>query len=147
MGREVRMVPKDWEHPKDERGNFVPLFPGARALRELREEWDENERQWLKGLVTDFKGGWKPLEDCPAHIKHYSQWAGLRPDPADYMPDWPESERTHFQMYENTTEGTPISPVMASAEELAQWLADNKASAFGDTTAPYESWLAVIRRG
>lgn len=63
------------------------------------------------------------------------------------MPDWPESERTHLQMYEDTTEGTPISPVMKTAEELARWLADNNASSFGDHTATYDQWLTMIKRG
>ena len=28
MGREVRRVPADWQHPKDARGRFIPLFDG-----------------------------------------------------------------------------------------------------------------------
>jgi hypothetical protein len=59
------------------------------------------------------------------------------------MPDWPAEQCTHFQMYETTTEGTPISPVCASAEELARWLTDNGASAFGPMRATYEQWLAL----
>ena len=43
----------------------------------------------------------------------------------------PIEERTHYQMYETCTEGTPISPVMETPENLARWLADNGASAFG----------------
>ncbi len=31
------------------------------------------------------------------------------PDHRDYMPSWKPSECTHYQMYETTTEGTPIS--------------------------------------
>ena len=63
------------------------------------------------------------------------------------MPDWPEAERTHYQMYESVTEGTPISPVMKSPETLARWLADNKASAGPYATATYDQWLAMIEAG
>lgn len=28
MGREVRRVPAEWQHPKDERGRYIPLFDG-----------------------------------------------------------------------------------------------------------------------
>ena len=77
----------------------------------------------------------------------FEEWDGDRPQKEDYMPDWPESEKTHMQMYECTSEGTPISPVMATAEELARWLADNEASAFADQTATYEQWLRTIQRG
>lgn len=62
--------------------------------------------------------------------------------------NWPEAERTHYMMYEDTTdEGTPISPAMESPEALAQWLTDNKASAFGHSTATYEQWLPICRGG
>lgn len=77
----------------------------------------------------------------------YTDWAGPRPSPDDYMPDWPEDQRTHLMMYEDTTEGTPISPAFATPEELARWLADTGASAFGNMTATYEQWLATCREG
>lgn len=119
MGREVRMVPKDWEHPKDRKGEYIPMdehFPyNAEEIKEgLRDKWLVNE---------------------PPNY-------GIK-----VMPQWPESERTHYQMYETTTEGTPISPVMETPEALARWLADHKASAFGSETASYEAWLATIKRG
>lgn len=44
------------------------------------------------------------------------------------MPRWSAKKRTHLQMYETCSEGTPISPVMATAEELAHWLADKLAA-------------------
>lgn len=50
-------------------------------------------------------------------------------------------------MYENTSEGTPISPVFETPEALARWLADNNASAFGGMGATYEQWLATCREG
>lgn len=65
---------------------------------------------------------------------------------SDVMPDF-GSSATHFQMYEDTSEGTPISPAFATKKELAKWLADNKASAFADITATYEQWLVTIEIG
>jgi hypothetical protein len=52
-----------------------------------------------------------------------------------------------YQMWEDCTEGSPISPTFDTPEELARWLADNKASAFGDLTATYEQWLQMIHDG
>lgn len=69
-------------------------------------------------------------------------------DPDDFMlVNIPRDECTHWQMYETCSEGTPISPVFSSPEELARWLADTGASAFAGMTATYEQWLATIRRG
>ncbi len=52
-----------------------------------------------------------------------------------------------WQMWETTSEGSPISPVCESPEALAQWLADNRASTFGNMTATYEQWLKMIQVG
>ena len=77
----------------------------------------------------------------------FEQWHGTKPLIEDYMPQWSENEKTHIQMYEDTSVGTPISPVFDNAEEMARWLTDNKASAFGDMTATYEQWLSTINIG
>jgi len=74
-------------------------------------------------------------------------WYGQAPDQNDYMPDWPADECTHLMMYEDTTEGTPISPAFPTPEELAKWLADTGASAFGSDTATYEQWLSTCKAG
>jgi hypothetical protein len=49
-----------------------------------------------------------------------------------------------YQLWSTTTEGHPMSPVFATPEELARWLADTGASAFAGMTLPYEKWLAFI---
>lgn len=49
-----------------------------------------------------------------------------------------------WQMWETTSEGSPISPVFDSPEKLARWLSDNNASAFGRQGASYEHWLKMI---
>ena len=148
MGREVRRVSPNWEHPKDERGAYVPLFDGASdAAQTAIARWQEGKEQWEAGYRESFDTPkvWQPL--VPAEGKYtWEAWAGECPDPADYMPDFGD-KATHFQMYETCTEGTPISPVVATPEVLARWLADNGASAFGGMTASYEQWLAMIGRG
>src|SRR5678815_4927243 len=139
MGREIRRVPADWQHPKDARGRYVPLLDG---LTKATTEWDEGNAKWAEGLRSDFKGGWQPIEDDEAGS--YADWTGKRPRPEDYMPDWPAEQRTHLMMYEDTSEGTPISPAFETPEELARWLTDSNASAFGGMHATYEQWLATV---
>ena len=123
MGREVRMVHKDWSHPKTEKGNYKPLHRGYKS--DAAEFLEMANKDGLQEAV-DYMG-------CP--------------DKEDYMPDWDEAEKTHLIMYEDTTEGTPISPAFETPEELAKWLADNGASSFGSSTATYEQWLPVCKRG
>lgn len=145
MGREVRRVPADWQHPKVERPNFLkgimetryqPMYdrPFGPAMREWIAEWEA----WERGERPDYAKD----ETMP-----FWEYSGSPPDPAYYRPDWPEESRTHLMMYEDTSEGTPISPAFKTPEELARWLTDNGASAFGGSTGSYEGWLRVARGG
>lgn len=152
MGREVRMVPADWQHPRamhDHSGEvrFVPLY-GRNKYAERASEWDEAWQKWQEGLCEQYGEGdkWGPI-DAEHREMRYTDYAGRRPSPDDYMPDWPAEQRTHLMMYEDTSEGTPISPAFATPEELARWLADTGASSFGSSTATYEQWLAMCHRG
>lgn len=49
-----------------------------------------------------------------------------------------------WQMWETTSEGSPMSPVFGTPEELADWLAESGASLFGGTTATREQWLKIV---
>ena len=142
MGREVRRVPATWQHPKNENGHHIPLFGRSYSVAVAR--WDEEAAQWENGFRRDYQSdGWTAKD--PHHTYPFEDWDGPRPTPESYMPDWSDSERTHWQMYETCSEGTPISPVMDTPEKLARWLADSGASAFGGMTASYEGWLATIQ--
>ena len=115
----------------------------GREVRMVPADWKHPTR---KG------GGYRPLHG-DSYAKLAAEWeaGGLegetRPRPEEYMPEWPASERTHYQMYETCTEGTPLSPPMATPEALAHYLAQTGASAFGRMTATYDQWLAMIRDG
>ncbi len=139
MSRAVRRVPKNWQHPKDERGRYRPMFD--RDFASAAAEWDEGEALWRRGQHPD-QTKYDDAKDLA-----FEDWEGTRPDSRDYMPSWSDAERTHLQMYEETSEGTPISPVMETPEQLARWLVDNKASAFAGETASYEAWLRIANCG
>lgn len=49
-----------------------------------------------------------------------------------------------WQMWETTSEGSPMSPVFKTPEELARWLADTKASIFGSNALDYAGWMRQI---
>jgi hypothetical protein len=77
-----------------------------------------------------------------------------------YVPDHPltdeeaeaETWRQHppagpgYQLWENTSEGSPKSPVFNSSEELAEWCAGN-ATTWGYCQASEEEWLQMIESG
>lgn len=139
MGREVRKVPAAWEHPKDERGRSKPLYDDSFA--HAAREWMDKAMAWDSGDVTDSDRKYR--DEYP----FYWQWSGGPPKEEYYRPEWTDAERTHFQMYETVSEGTPISPPMESPEALAHWLADSGANAGAGETASYEAWLRVCNGG
>jgi hypothetical protein len=110
-------------------------------FEDLEREWWHNHSLWRYG-----KHPYQQKYDSAKQCGSYRDWYGGPPQRDDYMPWWTEEEKTHYQMYETCSEGTPISPVMATPEELARWLADHHASAFADQTATYEQWLVTIKR-
>lgn len=146
MGREIRLVPKGWSHPRDIKGHEIPLHDFS--YDEILEEWLKGLEKWNEGLKDDWKGEWKPLDDDEKNMT-WADWSGERPIKEDYMPQWEKSELTHIMMYENTSEGTPISPAFPKdqPEKLARWLVDNNARAFAGQGANYEGWLATIKNG
>lgn len=127
MGREVRKVPPDWEHPKEKDGRYRPLLSGESYRADAAA---------FAALVTSV-GREEAIEEY-----------GFEPDARDYMlADVPEEQCTHYMMYEDTSEGTPISPAFATKEELCRWLVDNKVSIFGSDPADYETWMRVANGG
>ncbi len=140
MGREVRKVPKDWKHPEGE-----SLLEGP--WEKEAEKWDEEKVQWDKGFRLSYiaEKTWVP-KDADENMP-FEEWSGERPVKKDYMPTWKETEKTHLQMYETCSEGSPISPVMKTPEELAHWLVMNEASSFASQTATYDAWLRIAKGG
>ncbi len=136
MGREMRRVPAGWEHPRGSDGALRPLYD---------EDYQTAAREWKSGFKA-WEAGERP-EYCKDFDGEFWEWDGGPPDHDLHRPVWPEESRTHVQMYETCSEGTPISPVMADAESLARWLADNSASSFGGMTATYEQWLSCCETG
>ena len=46
-----------------------------------------------------------------------------KPDPANYMPVWDDADDLGWCLYETVSEGTPVTPVFATPEELIDHLA------------------------
>lgn len=129
MGREIRRVPPGWSHPREDMGNglsrLIPLFDGYE--KDLARFEDDIIKMGLSEALDDWGGG---------------------PRSEQYMlVGVPDEERTQYMMYEDTTEGTPISPAFDTPEEVARWCADNKVSSFGRDTASYEWWLHIAKGG
>lgn len=115
MGREVREVPADWQHPvKWEPGKHWPnISPYAEPkfipLRDL-DEWSTGE--YREESIVDIMEE-EGLTREEAEVQHDAS-----------VVDYGDRPRTHVQMYETVSEGVPVSPVFATRSELATWLVE-----------------------
>lgn len=103
MGREIRRVPVGWEHPKDQRGNFVPLVD-VRTGDKQAETWAD----YLAYFEAEWPEDFRELD--------VANRRGV------YMPCWPADEATGWCVYENVSEGTPVSPVFPDPESLHAYI-------------------------
>ena len=84
MGRQLRKVAENWQHPKNENGNYIPLLDGK--FSERLSKWEEENAQWEKGFSDDWNGGWKPREADELNMT-FAEWDGEKPVKEDYMPE------------------------------------------------------------
>src|SRR3972149_2654391 len=132
MGREIRRVPPNWEHPQRERCPHYGGIEGHKSgpafsewsrgkcfqpmsdqdYESAAEEWKEGLLQWERGEHPDQESS-KTAMGC----KEYWEYAGNPPDPEGYRPAaWTEEEATHYQVYETVSDGTPVSPVFGALD-------------------------------
>ncbi len=133
MGRELRRVPPNWEHPKRDEYNpatqryepdYKPLYD--RSCEEAWTEWQQAYLEWLTGeharIAAEYGEDKYPL-DQP--YWSFCRWHGMPPDPEYYRPKWNDGEATWWQVYETVSEGTPVTPPFETREELVEYLIAN----------------------
>ena len=142
MGREVRRVAKDWQHPQRGEGpdHFKPLFGGDYQTE--AEAWMERMRKWESGKDPD-----RAIAAAKYGTRYFWDWDGGPPNKDSFMFQTPPdpASLTHLMLYETTTEGTPLSPAFKTLEEVAAWAAENDASIFAHSRATKEKWLKILR--
>jgi hypothetical protein len=114
MGREIRRVPANWVHPKDERGRYQPMFD--EDYEAAITEWIKNHELWMRREHPD------QIKGHGTEYSYYAEWNGNAPEVEYYRPKWTDEERTHYQVYETVSEGTPVTPVFATKEGLIEYL-------------------------
>lgn len=122
MGREVKRVHIDFD-----------LFE-----REGRTTWKGYLMDEIKCVLCNGSG--KTLSDkkCPLCYGEGTVRPVVEP------PKGFDFEKTEgYQIWQNVSEGGPVSPVFLKPKDLAKWMVENDDSITRDTT--YEGWLEFIR--
>lgn len=102
MGREIRRVPTNHNHPKDKSWNYISMM-GMSAYEDCLKDWKEGKKDWKDWWYESYRDylDWKPLKK-----EFHEEW------------EW-------YQLYQNVSEWTPLSPSFATPEELIEWLSNN----------------------
>jgi hypothetical protein len=143
----------DFTHQWTQENGWKPIEPKPIITAEMVNDWS------YRGMGHDAINRWICVKQrakrlgvyglCPVCEGEGSIWFNERVK--QLSDDWYENERYDpptgdaWQLWETTSEGSPISPPCETPEKLAQWLVDNNASSFGSDTLPYETWLKFIK--
>ena len=116
MGRELKRVPLNFDWP----------------IRKI----------WYGYLINTCMDG----DRCEA-CKRYAEIKSLKFKSygcPDFNVDPPVGDG--YQLWENTTEGSPLTPVFETIEELAKYCADvnNGVTIYGSSTLDYENWYKCL---
>ena len=114
MGREIRKVPPNWDHPT-EGGSFKPMHD---------QNFDDAAKEWIDRFMAWQRGEGQEGLSAEQRAMPFWEWHGEPPTRAFYRP-WKDAEATWFQVWENVTEGTPVTPPFATLQEVEDYLAAN----------------------
>lgn len=111
---ELRRVPSNWTHPKDEKGNYIPLFDGLLVERHNYKIMLYKSRAREGFATIDDMLYWmgSPFTPCEDGLI----------DPKTATQGYTAFEATSYCLYETVTEGTPKSPVFDTLKDMAVWI-------------------------
>lgn len=137
MGREVRRVPPNWEHPRWTAEETTDSKKIGKYKSMHDEDYETARQTWLSELEQWHHGSHhhqlylkntygEDSEDFQGTINgEYDYWEyNSPPDRDSCRPKFTE-EPTWYQLYQTVSEGTPVSPAFETQEELARYLSEN----------------------
>ena len=133
MGRELRRVTLDFDYPMYTiwYGHYIDKLTTCVA-----EEVNNDTCKQCK-MAAKIKG--IPIEEygCP-------DWDNYLKEPLQQIKEMlapPKGDG--YQLWNTTSEGSPISPVFADLESLCAWCEDN-ATVFADIKVTKEKWMKLL---
>lgn len=118
MGREVRRVPPNWKHPKDENGHDQAMFD--QTYEQACDEWIAGFNKW--------EDGEDPIQEkYKDTYTYYWEYYGGPPENKEFYRPWKDEEATWWQVWQTVSEGSPVTPPFETKEELIEYL-----SKYGD---------------
>ena len=134
MGRELRRVPMDFKYPHDYvwYGYLIDYI----TLCYIEKEGEHDRCDYCK-KCAEIKGVPFTEYGCP-------DWDTYLAEPIAKLKELlaqPNGEG--YQLWETTSEGSPISPVFATLDKLCEWCEPN-ATTFADIHVSKERWKQLL---
>ena len=130
----LRRVPMNFEHPTDLTW-YGFLIGNLNLCHGEDETYCENCKIAAKTLGVEIT-----CHGCP-------DWDAYLKEPMEKIRNLlapPAGEG--YQLWETTSEGSPVSPVFATLDELCQWC-EKEATVFGPFKASKEEWKKLLEEG
>ena len=119
MGSVIRRVPPNWEHPTYTEENKT-LYSRVDEYMPMRDRTIEQELSDREDERFLWENNVHPHQSISLS-ETFDEYAGGDPDPLYYRPAYDEPA-SWWQVYENVSEGTPVTPPFETKEELIDFL-------------------------
>lgn len=131
MGRELKRVPLDFDYPLNEvwYGYFMNYISHCHSNERERCERCKHMAR-IKGVPITSYG-------CPDYDKYFSEIDNKLKE----LCEPPKGDG--YQLWETTSEGSPVSPVFETLDALCEWC-ENNATTFGSFRATKEEWKQML---
>jgi hypothetical protein len=136
MGRLLKRVPLDFNHPLNETWTGYVLDIEALKLNTEATQLLPD----IVGYSENICGSCEEIFNNCSSSEIHCLWSeeGLR---KLWYHEPPEGDG--YQLWENTSEGSPQSPVFTTLDELCEWC-EAYATVFADETATKEQWKQML---
>ena len=137
MGRTLKRVPLDFDYPLEQLWEgYAPSIEKLQSIEGIVKQVPEILT--YQGNVCDECD--KTFNNCSESAR-YCVWYNR-----DLRQQWcyepPSGEG--YQLWETTTEGSPVSPVFKTIDELSEWCEEH-ATTFADFKATKEEWKRMFK--
>ncbi len=137
MGRELKRVPLDFNYPLNK--VWEGYCPSIETFRKLFGE--------KYPYLFECKGTGDICRICEANNDcteegEYCLWHNQE-NKSKWLKEVPAGEG--YQLWSTTSEGSPVSPVFKTAEELAEYCEEN-CTTWGSSKATKEEWLQMLEK-
>lgn len=129
MGREVKIVDLKFDWYEKTKGGKEGQWA---------ETWFGYILDEIKCQACDGTGKNKKGKDCVIC------YGGGKAHPRIEPPKSYDDDENGYQMWQDVSEGSPISPVFKTPEKLAKWLVENDTSGV-TSDCSYKDWLRMIK--